>query len=82
MYTAATQQGKNSFFTDPLFKNLSEENLRLQKTSPCIDKGLESTNPHGTKRICGKNIDIGAIEQCSRKITRIPGKPIKKINNP
>ncbi|HVK62536.1 MAG TPA: choice-of-anchor Q domain-containing protein, partial [Bdellovibrionales bacterium] len=63
---AGTGQDKNSAVADPKFVNLAAENVRLQSSSPAINKGaalaIEPIDIYGTARPRGGAWDIGAVE--------------------
>jgi hypothetical protein len=59
--------GASNFFDqDPLFRDPSNSNYRLQETSPCVDTGASEGAPDvdvmGIERPHGKGIDRGAYE--------------------
>lgn len=58
--------------SDPLFAGTSTNNFRLQRSSPCKDKGLNipawmigAVDLDGTVRILGSLVDIGAYESAA-----------------
>lgn len=69
-YRDGTKQEKSSSFADPQYRDPSNDDLQVAKTSPAVDQGLiVSEDIVGTKdfagaaRVQGKRIDIGAYEQ-------------------
>ena len=61
------QYGVGSITNAPLFVDLTNNNLRLQSNSPCINAGLNSYAPgltdlDGSPRIVGGTVDMGAYE--------------------
>ena len=58
---------RNSFSSDPCFRDPEHGDYRLQPWSPCIDSGTNSVvhfqlDLDGNERLCGQGVDIGAYE--------------------
>ena len=69
VYSNATQyngitKGSNDITTDPLFSNVSNNDFRLQATSPCIDAGTTTNAPSSdsNSNTRGTIPDMGAFE--------------------
>ena len=59
---------------DPLFVGIPARNFRLDKHSPCLDKGLDQTwmtsaaDLDGDPRVQGRHVDMGAFEGVALKV--------------
>jgi predicted outer membrane repeat protein len=72
--------GNGNISSDPLFVDAANGDCRLNATSPCIDKGLNSATPawltadfYGKARLAGNTVDMGIAEGgVSTPLTKTP----------